>query len=287
MFLLPAVLNAQIKKIKHVVLIGCDGFGAYAVPEADMPNLKSLMQEGAWTLKARCVLPSSSAVNWASMLMGASPTLHGYTEWNSATPEIPSVTKDQYGIFPTIFSVLHQQRPRATEAVIHSWQGISPLFPHQAVNYIVACNDDDDKAADSAAAIIRDEKPALTFIHFDGTDEAGHKYGHRTAEYYKAANELDTRIGKIVNAVKTAGIMSETLIIVTADHGGTGKGHGGKSMDEVQIPWIAVGPHVPHNHEIQDVVITYDTAATIAYVFGLKMPQAWRGKPVLEAFGKP
>lgn len=78
------------QKVKHVVLIGCDGFGAYALPEADMPNLKNLMKDGSWSLKARSVLPSSSAVNWASMIMGAGPTLHGYTEWNSAVPEIPS-----------------------------------------------------------------------------------------------------------------------------------------------------------------------------------------------------
>lgn len=77
------VVYAQ-QKVKHVVLIGCDGFGAYALPEADMPNLKNLMKEGSWSLKARSVLPSSSAVNWASMIMGAGYTLHGYTEWNSA-----------------------------------------------------------------------------------------------------------------------------------------------------------------------------------------------------------
>lgn len=157
--------HAQRHRIKHVVLIGCDGFGAYAIPEVDAPHLKALMQAGSWSLKARCVLPSSSAVNWASMLMGASPTLHGYTEWNSATPEIPSVTKDHYGLFPTIFSILHDQKASATGAVIHSWDGIGPLFPHEAVNYIVACHDDEDKTADSAVAIITQKKPTLTFIH--------------------------------------------------------------------------------------------------------------------------
>ncbi|MBS1752121.1 MAG: alkaline phosphatase, partial [Bacteroidetes bacterium] len=29
--------KSQVTKIKHVVLIGFDGFGAYAVPDADMP----------------------------------------------------------------------------------------------------------------------------------------------------------------------------------------------------------------------------------------------------------
>ncbi len=118
---------AQKQKVKHVVLIGCDGFGAYALPEADMPNLKGLMKDGAWSLKARSVLPSSSAVNWASMIMGAGPTLHGYTEWNSAVPEIPSAEVTKEGIFPSVFSILKEQKPSAVTALIYSWQGIDPL----------------------------------------------------------------------------------------------------------------------------------------------------------------
>ncbi|MNT30055.1 hypothetical protein D3C72_1658290 [compost metagenome] len=74
--------------------------------------------------------------------------------------------------------------------------------------------------------------------------------------------------------------------MVTADHGGKGKGHGGKSLDEVQIPWIIAGPGVRKNHELKDVIITYDTAATLAWIMGLKQPQSWRGKPVQEAFIK-
>ena len=57
-------------KAKHVVLIGLDGWGAYSVNKAEMPNVKKLMEEGSYTLKKRSVLPSSSAVNWASMYMG-------------------------------------------------------------------------------------------------------------------------------------------------------------------------------------------------------------------------
>ncbi len=75
------VLTAQVKKVKHIILIGCDGLGAYAIPDAQMPHLKNLMKSGSYSLTARVVLPSSSAVNWASMLMGAGPTFHGYTEW--------------------------------------------------------------------------------------------------------------------------------------------------------------------------------------------------------------
>ena len=83
--------NAKGKdKAKHVVFIGLDGWGAYSLPKADMPNVKKLMEDGSYTLKKRSALPSSSAINWASMFMGAGPELHGYTEWGSKTPELPS-----------------------------------------------------------------------------------------------------------------------------------------------------------------------------------------------------
>ena len=51
-------------KAKHVVLIGLDGWGAYSVPKADIPTIKQLMADGAYTLEKRSALPSSSAINW-------------------------------------------------------------------------------------------------------------------------------------------------------------------------------------------------------------------------------
>ncbi|MDB5090203.1 MAG: alkaline phosphatase [Mucilaginibacter sp.] len=278
-------VNAQLKNVKHIILIGCDGFGAYAVPDAKMPVLKKLMETGSWSLKARCVLPSSSADNWASMLMGAGPTEHGYTEWNSKVPEIPSATTTKYGIFPTIFSVIRDQKPAAKTAVIYSWGGIGPLVEKDAITFVIPGGDaGDDFCVDTAVRIIKKEKPFFTFIHVSEPDGVGHNIGHRTPSYYDTLQKVDVRIGKIVQAVKDAGIENETIIIVTADHGGINKGHGGKSLDEIQIPWIINGPGVKKDHEIKDVIITYDTAATIAWILGLKMPQSWRGRPVAESF---
>lgn len=61
-------VNAAKQKAKHVILIGMDGWGAYSVPKADIPAIKSLMTNGCYTLHSRSVLPSSSAINWASIL---------------------------------------------------------------------------------------------------------------------------------------------------------------------------------------------------------------------------
>lgn len=55
-------------------------------------------------------------------------------------------------------------------------------------------------------------------------------------------------------------------------------------MAEIEIPWIIAGPGVAAGHEIKTPVNTYDTAVTVAYVFGLKTPDCWIGRPVSEAF---
>ncbi|MDR2950941.1 MAG: alkaline phosphatase [Prevotella sp.] len=278
------VFKLDASDIKHVVVIGCDGFGAYAYHKADMPNLKKLAENGSWSAKARTVLPSSSAVNWASILMGASPTLHGYTEWGSKTPEIPSVVTSQYGKFPSIYTILREQMPQSKTAVIYSWEGIEHLLEKDIINLVIPTKSNEDLTADTTAAIIKREKPTFTFIHFDEPDHTGHGAGHDMPEYYAMLKKVDERIGKIVQAVKDAGIEKETIIMVISDHGGIGKGHGKKSLQEVEIPIVISGPGIKKGYELKNVIIDYDYAPTIARMFGLKVPQAWRGQAIGEAF---
>ncbi|AWW32235.1 alkaline phosphatase [Echinicola strongylocentroti] len=270
--------------LKHVILIGCDGLGAYAMPNAEMPYLKKMMEKGSWTLEARSVLPSSSAVNWASMIMGAGPTAHGYTEWGSKTPEIPSGTIDNYGLFPSIFGQLRQQQPSATSAAIYSWGGIGPLLEKDAIDWVIDGEGKDDWCAQKAASLIKEEQPNLLFVHFDQPDGVGHNIGHDTPEYYDELKNVDKRIETIYKAVQEAGIADQTVIIVSSDHGGIDKGHGGKSTEEVYIPWVIQGPGIQSNHEITDLVMTYDTAATIARLLGVTPHTSWRGRPVTDSF---
>lgn len=50
--------NAKGKdKAKHVVLIGLDGWGAYSLPKADMPNVKKLMEDSSPLSSNYCVMP--------------------------------------------------------------------------------------------------------------------------------------------------------------------------------------------------------------------------------------
>lgn len=287
LFLCADASFAAKGKAKHVVLIGLDGWGAYSVNKAEMPNVKKLMNDGSYTLKKRSVLPSSSAVNWASMYMGAGPELHGYTEWGSQTPELPSRVLDKDGIFPTVFGLLREADPKAEIGCICEWGGIRYVVDTLALNYdkhVKEASKDPDATARYAVEYIKKSRPALVNIVFDNPDHVGHASGHDTPDYYAVLTKLDGYVGQIVEAVKEAGMLDDTIFIITADHGGIKKGHGGKTMEEMETAFIISGKGVKKGYEFTESMMQFDVASTIAYIFGLKQPQVWIGRPMKQVF---
>ena len=95
---------------------------------------------------------------------------------------------------------------------------------------------------------------------------------------------MDGYVAEIVQAVKDAGIYDDTIFILTSDHGGINKGHGGKTLMEMESPFIICGKGIRKGHEIQASMMQYDIAATLAEIFGLERPQVWTGRPVMEVF---
>lgn len=273
------------RAIRHVVIIGVDGMSPDGILKASAPNMRYFMEHGAYTLQARAVLPSSSSSNWASMIMGAGPEQHGITSngWERDDFILPAVSKGKEDIFPTIFGVVREQIPEAEIGAVYHWDGFERLFEKSTVNYAVAATSERD-AADKASAYIIGKKPLFLFVHMDHVDGAGHTYGHGTPEYYDAVSRADTLIGQIVEATKKGGIFEETLFIISSDHGGIGKGHGGETLAEVEIPFILFGKNVKSAYKIQHPVFQYDNAATVAFALGVEQPYAWIGKPIRSAF---
>lgn len=272
----------------HVLVIGIDGWGSYSMEKAhDIPHIRSLMAQGCYTMHQRSVLPSSSAVNWATMFNGSCPELHGYTQWNSRQPEIPSVELNEHGIFPTIFSLLRQARPNVVTGCIAEWEGIKHVVDTLAIdNYALAvnCEKDHEQLCRMAEQFIRESKPTLLAVCWDQLDHTGHDVGHDTPEYYQTLAELDVLIGRLVQALKQAGIYDDTIIILTSDHGGIEKGHGGKTLLEMEIPFIICGKGIRRGMEIKEPMMQFDNAATLAHIFALPTPLSWIGRPILSVF---
>ncbi|CAM4140378.1 alkaline phosphatase family protein [Zobellia roscoffensis] len=275
----------QNSGIEHVVVIGFDGLSPDGLQNAATPTFDRLIQEGAYSMHARAVLPTSSSTNWASMIMGAGPEQHGITSnaWERDNFTLPAVTQSEEFIFPTIFQLTNDQIASSEIGAIYHWGGFGRLFEKSAVDYDVSPETEDETAV-LASDYIKGKKPKLTFIHFDHVDHAGHEYGHGTPHYYESVEKSDKLLKEVMDAIKTAGIGDKTLVIVSADHGGLGKGHGGESLQEIEIPFIVWGKGVKKNHKITHPVYQYDNAATVAFALGIKTPHAWIGKPVASAF---
>ncbi len=218
---------------------------------------------------------------------GAGPELHGYTEWGSRTPELPSRVLNEHGIFPTVFSELRKAAPDAEMGVLYEWDGIKYLVDTLALNHHAQApdyNTHPTALCDMACEYITQKKPVLSAFCFDNPDHVGHGDGHDTPAYYAKLKELDGYVGRIVDAIKEAGIYENSIIIVTADHGGINKGHGGKTMEEMETPFIIAGKNIKKGGAFEESMMQFDCASTIASVFNLEQPQVWIGRPMTQVF---
>ena len=268
----------------HVIVVGMDGLSVDAISRARMPRLRELMARSAWTLEARGVMPTLSSPNWESVITGAAPEQHGITSngWFRKMVEIQPTCRGPEGKFPTIFSALRSQHPDSGIALFLDWGGFAALVEKQAPD-VMQHESGAARTVDSAIRYWRQHRPALTFIHLDNLDHAGHGSGWLSSAYYRAAGDGDAYLGRVIDMVDELSAWDSTFILVTSDHGGTNHGHGKNSLAEIQIPWVLSGPGVAPGR-ITAPVNTFDTAATLAWIFSLDTAPCAIGRPVLSAF---
>jgi len=279
------IRDPESSGVSHVVVIGFDGLSPDGLKKANTPTFDRLIEEGSSTMHARAVLPTSSSPNWASMIMGAGPEQHGITSnaWEKDNLVLPAIVQSEDFIFPTIFHTIASQTEKSEIGAIYHWGGFGRLFEKGDVDFDENPKSEEE-TAEIAANYILEKKPTFTFIHFDHVDHAGHEFGHGTLEYYVSVEKADRLLAHVINAIEKAEMTNNTLVIISADHGGLGKGHGGETLQEIEIPFIVWGKSVKKGHKLLYPVYQYDNAATVAFALGLKTPHAWIGRPVKNAF---
>jgi len=228
--------------IQHVIVVGCDGMSPDGIRSSQSPVMHRLIAGGAVKWNVRTIYPSVSSPNWASMISGAGVEQHGVidNDWGRAEYTLPPIIQDKDRIFPTIFEQVREHYPRAEIGAAYQWEGFGRLFEASAVNF--NHNYPNEDATTSAfTAYIREKKPLFGFMHLDLVDDAGHEHGHGSDEYYKAVGKADSLIGQVEAAIKAAGIAGNTLLIVTADHGGGGywswRRHSRRDGDHYYLLW--------------------------------------------------
>lgn len=259
---------------RRVLILSIDGLRPDAIPLAPMPTLMKLMESSAYTLTAQTIRLSATLPAHASMLTGTCLNKHG-VDWNDYLPE------KGFAIGTDIFDIAHASGLQT--AMFVGKEKLRQLTEPSSTDIFQFINDRDlivtENLIQNFPADFR-----LLFIHFATTDDMGHVYGWLSGEQLSVIYRADQAIEKILAELDARGIRNETLIIITADHGGLGNSHTSGYPEDTTIPWIANGAGIQPKILISQVSVI-DTAATAAYALGLDIPTEWDGVPVYEAFG--
>ena len=280
----------------HVFIVSIDGGNPEVMQRSPMPVLKTLVSEGAHTWVAQTITPPITLPAHTSMLTGVRQDKHHVT-WNNWSPTNGIVR------VPTIFAVAHSAGFSTAmfvgkEKFRHLLQpGTVDAFNFDRDASVEVSKSDSGGAkmkkegnvlarvvATEAADYIVKNKPNLCFIHFTDPDNVGHQLGWGSPEQLIAFADTDAAFGILREAIQRAGIETESVIIISADHGGHGRGHSQGTPEDMAIPWIAWGKGVRSHFEITAPVSTCDTAATALWLLGVPPAAPMDGTPVLSAF---
>jgi arylsulfatase A-like enzyme len=274
---LTAPLDAQRSHpiVKHVLIISEDGLRPDALKQLHLHWHELLRQRGSYSYTALTIRDASTLPAHASMLSGVHPSVHGLT-WNTWKAERGYIKS------PTIFNFAQDAGMKT--AFFTGKPKLRHIIPPGTGTQYNRPGYYCKKVAQDAAEYLVNEKPALAFVHFSDPDESGHAEGWMSPKQMKSIADSDRCLGILYEALDKSGLLDDTLIIVSADHGGHNRVHSGAHLIDRQIPWMACGPGVREHYHIPSAISTLDTAATALYALGLPIPPSIEGKPRLEIF---
>lgn len=270
-----AAPTTTVGRVRRVLIVSEDGMRPDLITQQPMPWHERLAREGSYTWHARTIRHSDTLPSHASMLSGVDVNLHGLS-WNSWRPARGFIH------VPTIFTEAGA-RGLKTAAFVGKFK-LRHILPEGAVGVFERPGYYCKKVSEEAARFLVAEKPDLAFVHFSDPDEAGHSTGWLSESYKRAGVASDRCLGTLYQALERSGLLEETLLIVSADHGGHNHGHSGALSCDREIPWIARGPRVRRDYNIHSPISTMDTAATALRALNLPLPAKLAGKPITEIF---
>ena len=268
-----------VSRVLHVIHLSVDGLGASYLAAAlsnspaSYPNFMRLVTEGAFTLNARCDCTDSITVpNHLCMLTGRpvrqpagqpNTVPHGYTldgTWSATA----TVHKDGNTNVPYKASVLDVVHDRGLQTALmvgktslaicsQSYNGLNgapDLLPpdngRSKMDHLLVVDELSSVIVDAFLPILTNVTPCdYAFLHFCDPDRAGHNYGWGSTNYYAALQDVDSQLGRILQAIDQNPALAapgQTALIVTSDHGGQGRWHDDPGIfNNFAIPILARG----------------------------------------------
>lgn len=269
------------EKTKHVLLLGIDGCRFDAMTKAHTPNLDKLKANGIYSPTALILgdryqkNDTISGPGWGSINTGVWADKHNVQGNQFKEPKF-----DKY---PHFFHFVKQAQPQAKTVSIINWTPIAKYIVSSAdvsldtakgTSYAEA---DDDALAAALKVLSEKEGPTAMMLYFGEVDEAGHAHGFHPAvpQYVAAIEHVDTLVGEVVNAIEKR-TDEQWLIVVTSDHGGAGKGHGGGHKNpDILHSFLIVSGEGAEKGKFDSQVYIVDAVPTLLTYLGVDIDDAW------------
>ncbi len=259
---------------QRVVVVVVGGLGRAAAGSLDMPNLEAFIEAGA-SAPMLSQPPTLSLSAWTTLLTGTWPELNN-------APILKAKTADQRPIaFDHLFAAAHDAGLRTA---ITGYEGWKPLLPADTVDASVFTSGEDAigdaQVVQAALEFIADPQYDLIWVYLSQVDAAGRAEGTGSAAYASAAQQVDNHLRQIIRSVDT----SQSVLMITSDHGLTEDGHlGGDEPELTNLPFAMIGQNIiPGAYSPMHQI---DVAPTAAALLGIRLPAVAQGRPLYEMVG--
>lgn len=231
--------------------------------------------EGAWAEKIIGTYPTVTYPNHISIFTGTWPQIHrcelgpnyaasrGYLFLRDlrrpVSEDIFSVA-NQYGMVTAAFLAPTLLASFLKAQVVKGGLEAEPAM-NQAINFLKQNKDDIES------------RGLVMFIHLVDSDETMHEASTDSLEYESAIVKEANLVGELINNIAALGWENDTIIFVTADHGGIGYGHFNRYPPLVdEVPLYVWGGPIRKGVKLNGGRLI-DIAPTIAFALGIRRPR--------------
>ncbi|TWT31396.1 alkaline phosphatase family protein [Blastopirellula retiformator] len=281
-----AAEQENAEKEKHVLLLGIDGCRFDALQKAKTPNLDRLMAGGVYSPSALILgdryrkNDTVSGPGWGSINTGVWADKHNVQGNEFKEP--------RFDKFPHFFHYVKQAYPDAKTVSIVDWDPIAKYIVSDAdvslstkepgESGAAAYAKGDEKSTAEAIRLLEELKPKAIMLYLGQVDETGHAHGFHPSvpQYVAAIEQVDSLVGQVIDAIAKR-TDEEWLIVVTSDHGGEGRGHGGgHDNPNILHSFLIVSGKGAKQGKFDKQVYIVDAVPTLLTYLRVKIDDAWR-----------
>lgn len=255
-----------------ILIISVDGLRPDAILKADAKNMQNLIRTGTYFPNATTVRPSITLPSHTSMLTGLDPKQHGIW-WNDYQPNLGIVK------YPTVFE-LAKKAGFTTAAIVGKTKFIHLHRPN-SLSYFEITEQNGDSVSKAFKKYLEEEElPDITWLHLPDPDRVGHKLGWMSPFYLDAVDDADEAVGNIITVATARSKNGPPIVILTADHGGSGFNHSADNDDNSHIPLVVNGPGIEGGMRKYPRVFIYDVTPTVLRLKDLPLEDNFMGRPL-------